>query len=445
MIVRDIKRLALILAPSLLLILISFNYWDQSQANPLRSQLSEWWQGSGGSDFAEGLDNPAAAGDAPERTAPPEAFPGDGTGDSTHYIISSRSRPDGRYFDIDFGGVAAINPNLIPHPRQNDSWYIVAQKDMAVKEAAYFSEIYCTASFQSDHVLRCTDKPYNLPVSASFTDKCEEGLGFIPLNVGPHDARVFFGPEKPLITYGSNSAFTCFGQFVQDFRILVEWGIVFYNEEVFRSGTELQRPKPWHQVEKNFFIFWDKDGQMYVHNDVWPKRVFAKLAADGSVGRDLGPRAASSDARCMAKYFPKLGKDLESIHQSTNSLSITLCNRADPACQPDDTNTFLFTIIQHKMHYNHHSTYEPYVMLYHRRAPFEIYAISTKPMWIQGRKASNEMFYVTSASWKAHSQKYHGYLDDELFLGFGIEDKYTAGMDLLAGDLLKGLGLCAGL
>ncbi|KAH8900789.1 hypothetical protein GQ53DRAFT_776477 [Thozetella sp. PMI_491] len=375
-------------------------------------------------------------------TAPPVARPGDGSGDSTHYTIYSLTGPDGRYFDIDFNNLPSINPNLIPHPRLNDTWYIVAQKNMTTLEAPYFVEIYCSAAFNASGVLRCIDTPYNLPISATFSDKCPENLAVLALNVGPHDARVFYGPESPMITYGSNSQFACFGQWVQDFRILVEWGIVKHAHTVFRSGTELQRPLPWHDVEKNFFLFWDKDGQMYVHNDVAPKRVFAKLSADGSVGDNMGARTAHSDDKCLAKYIPTPRGKLEAIHQATNSLSITLCNKTDPACWPTDDNTVLFAIIHHKSHYNDHSSYEPYVMMFRRRYPFELYAISSKPMWIHGRQVPSDMFFITSMSWKARSQKYHAYLDDVLFLAFGIEDRRTGGMDLLAGDLLQGLGAC---
>ena len=39
--------------------------------------------------------------------------------------------------------------------------------------------------------------------------------------------------------------------------------------------------------------------------------------------------------------------------------------------------------------------------------------------------------------------KYHGFLDDVVFLAFGVEDERTAGIDVRAGDLVRGLGLCS--
>ena len=251
---------------------------------------------------------------------------------------------------------------------------------------------------------------------------------------------------------------TCFGQWIQDFRMLMDWGFEAFNKEEFRRATELQRPRPYRAVEKNWFLFWDKYNQAYAHYDIVPKRVFAKIEFDGSAGPDLAPFAAPSDSKCMEKYLPSVGPQLESIHQATNSLSLTLCKRSNPLCEPNDNNTFILTLFQHKSYYSFHSVYEPYVMLFQQTAPFQIHAMSTKPIWIHGRgpakvpdgfskeEARNwnqtEMFYMVSLSWKAHGQKYHGYADDVLFIAFGIEDERTAGIDVVAGDLLMDLGLC---
>jgi hypothetical protein len=114
------------------------------------------------------------------------------------------------------------------------------------------------------------------------------------------------------------------------------------------------------------------------------------------------------------------------------------------------------TIFQQKKTYGDDDFYDPYVMLFQRDAPFALHAISTKPFWISGRGKPGEwnnldgslsdrgqMMYVTSVSWKAAGQKYHGYIDDILFLLFGIEDNDTGGIDIGAGDLLADLGLCA--
>ncbi|RSL78004.1 hypothetical protein CEP51_008584 [Fusarium floridanum] len=366
---------------------------------------------------------------------------------TTHQEVFSASTLDKKFFMIDFGnGFPSMNPNIIPHPTLDNTWIIVAQWRLENKESQWFAELVCDATFQ-DNVLKCVNPPTTLTVAATTGGgRCEGDLAFFNTNIGPHDARVFYGPEKPYTIFGSNSVHTCFGQFVQDLRMVVDWKGDRENLE-FRLGTELQRPLPWNPVEKNWFLFWDSNGQLYAHYDVTPKRSFALVNGDGSVGPDLAPFSQESDERCMAKYFPKLGPKLESIHQATNSLQITTCNRNDPNCVPDESNTFLFTIIQHKTYFSYHSVYEPYVMVFKQQAPFDIHAISRQPIWIHGRekhpdKSTSDMFYVTSMSWKQRGQKYHGFLDDEIFLAFGIEDEKAAGINVLAGDLFKNLGAC---
>ena len=384
------------------------------------------------------------------------------TGDPARREVFSPSTVDGAYFFVKFGDQEAINPNIIPHPLLENTWIIVAQQHKdPLKNSAWFAELVCNAVFENS-TLACVEPPMILPIAATSGITCEGDLDYFNLNVGPHDARVFYGPKKPYVLYGSNSVFTCFGQWMQDLRVLVDWGYGMVLEERFKIGTELQRPPPYRQVEKNWFVFWDKYEQLYIHYDIAPARSFAKLEYDGSVGQDLAPFAALNDYQCLEKHMPTVALELESIHQATNSLSITLCKRSDPLCQSDDSNTFIFTIFQHKSFYSFHSVYEPYVMLFQREAPFEIHAISQKSIWIHGRrklgaegrspdsiqtshiyKGHSEMFYITSMNWKKQGQKYHGYLDDVLFIAFGIEDRKTAGIDVVVGDLFQDLAHCS--
>ncbi|KAL2846921.1 hypothetical protein BJY01DRAFT_234387 [Aspergillus pseudoustus] len=436
---------------------------------------------------------------------------------ATHQILRSASSADGAYFHIDFGSRRAINPSIIPHPEDNTTWIVTAQLHESQEERGkdrprlWFAELVCTAAFvpidsssSRKQTLRCVNPPLILPIAATPSDssKCTGDQAFFTLSIGPHDARVFYGPDAPYTVYGSTSQLTCFGQWMLDFRLLVDWGLdtVLHHQGSFRQPTELQRPllTPYRSVEKNWFVFWDAaaatgyeqgQGHSYVHYDIAPARSFAQLLepADGSVGPDLAPQAAQNDDACLRRLLPALpdnislsgSGDAESIHQATNALSITLCARADPFCVPGDDNTFVLSIFQHKSFYNLHSTYEPYAMLFRARAPFEVYGVSRRPLWIHGRrtppprqssqwqpgssspmyddhvnddgdeeemmravKLESEMLYVTSISWKAHGQGYHGFVDDVLFIGFGIEDSATGGIDVRAGDLVDGLALC---
>ncbi|KAL4723820.1 hypothetical protein ACLX1H_009464 [Fusarium chlamydosporum] len=458
MLIRDSRKLVLFVAPVFLLIVFALKlYLDPVGFPPhvqdwVPSQLKKSAKDKQDLLTEEDLAHTSSPQSTPEAQSPQSEANQLGEGvipkdiSSTHNEIFSRSTKDKTFFDIKFGDFTALNPNIIPHPTLDNTWIIVAQWLQEGGNSRWFAELVCNAAFKDD-ILTCLHSPVTLPVTATVGgDNCKGDVAYFQMSMGPHDARVFWGPEKPYTTYGSNSLYACLGQFVQDFRTLVSWSGDMSNLGEFRLGTELQRPPPWGTTEKNFFLFWDASGNMYTHYDITPKRVFAQINPDGSAGPDLGP-SAIGDEQCLAKYLPKTTTDLESVHQTTNSLLITMCRRDEPMCIPNDDNTFIMVIYQYKSYFNYHSVYEPYVMLFKQRAPFEIHAMSRKPIWIHGRKqypekSTSDMFYVTSMSWKSKEQKYHGFIGDEMFLGFGVEDIRTGGIDILAEDLLKDMGLC---
>lgn len=482
MLVRDLKRLVLLLGPLILLIVVCLKLWRSTGADIL-SQVGDWTENTF-LDAPSGiqLDIPPpparpAKFDQNEASKPVFELPAPNLKpaappqqqqpqheSATHHHVFSASRQDRKFFIINFGpgeSNKVLNPNILPHPHHADVWVIVAQQSRPEGYTGQYVQLYCDAVFKND-MLECIMTPITLPYSPSAGGKCTGKLAVLDAAVGPHDARLFYGPDVPYTIYGSNSAFTCFGQFVQDFRTLVPAmqehapsPLDFFAE--FRAGTELQRPKPYAAIEKNWFLFWDRHNNMYAHYDIVPHRIVAKVAPDGSVGRDLAPTTAAADERCLARYLPSLPPQLESssptelefIHQSTNSLAVTLCRRADRDCKPDASNTFVMTLVQHKTFYQWHSEYDPYAVLFRQEAPFDIYAVSKKPLWIHGRErypnGLTNMFYVVSMNWKERALKYHGYLDDVLMLAFGIEDTQAGGIDVTAEDLLAGLGFCTDL
>jgi hypothetical protein len=478
MFTRDIRRLVLVVG-SIFLLLYSLAYFDYSllhrksyAASPANTAPPGLFQGvseqSPVANPGPGLSDNAIHGQeststsinshGSEESIPLWADPNDGAGNkqdmilsgdaNDHYQVFSTSTHNGKFLDIDFGSNRAINPNILPHPILDGVWIVVAQKsEDGIHE---FHELACDASLSGDGAtMRCQNPPTALPISKTEGgDHCDGELSYFNFNVGPHDARVFHGPEMMYIVFGSNSIMTCFGQFVQDFAGLVGWNSDAAVEPPrdFSQATELQRPGAWSKIEKNWFLFWDGSGAMYVHHDIWPKRVFATVLPDGSVGPDLAPFAAASDEQCMLKYFPQIAPQLESVHQATNSLRIIMCNSTDQECI-DKNPAFIFIIYQHKTYYSFHSVYEPYIMVFEERAPFEIHAMSKRPIWIHGREMrpeanTSDMFYVTSMSWNDKQRRYSGFLDDVIFIAFGIEDERAGAINVLANDLLADLGSC---
>ncbi|RMD41685.1 hypothetical protein DV735_g3426, partial [Chaetothyriales sp. CBS 134920] len=377
--------------------------------------------------------------------------------------ISSLSSPSGNYWPIRLGKLPGYNANLIPHPSDNKLWIVVVQREQFFEDFDQSEELACDAAFVDD-ALVCRRDAKALPIDRSIFGICEDALEFTNFRLGPRDARMFYGPDAPFLMYGSQSNYICMGLWIQDVRVLANSFPKGKQLQVdrFKAATELRRTGAKGPIEKNYFLFWDGQGDGYVHYNLWPQRAFARLMDDGSGAPDLAGPTAEADAQCMKALMPEVAREVESIHQATNSLSITLCKRADTGCVPDDSNTFIMHIFHHKGYYEFHGIYEPFVVLFKRSSPFAIHAISQRPLWVKGRaeltlatnavlyrqhpeylpKNHSEFFYITSMSWKNHGQKYHGYIDDPLFLSFGIEDSKSGAIDIRAGDLLQDLAEC---
>nr|POE65676.1 hypothetical protein CFP56_58782 [Quercus suber] len=391
--------------------------------------------------------------------------------DSSHLVLKSRRTSDGKYWNVRFGhGHPSANVNFVPHFAKPNVWWIVAQHFKFPGDyQMFFTQLVCEASFNEDGVLHCNKAPVILPIQGTDTDQCTGELGFWNINIGPHDARAFQGPDAPYIMYGTQSKWHCMGQFIQDFRRITDWSEFPKTDKSlpFFWPTDIQRPRPHGPVEKNYFVFWDQNKEMYIHADLPPKRSFAKLHPDGTANKNLAPMVAAKDAKCVKDKMAKvLSEYAESNHQATNSLAITMCKRSDPTCVPSSQNTFIFAIFQSKTFYQAHGVYEPYLMVFQNIAPFSMHAFSKRPLWIHGRgeaggewgkgnketyapasslnapEDQTEMVYVTSMAWKEKNVTYQGFLDDELWLGFGVEDRKSGGMDVIAQTLMDDLDFC---
>ncbi|KAK3358035.1 hypothetical protein B0T25DRAFT_590091 [Lasiosphaeria hispida] len=379
MLVRDTKRLGLLIGPLFVLLITSFSLWDSDTKTRLQSHLGAAFHGqiSPTNHDQVRVQTPSRAPtSAPTRPAPalshypphphldppsppplqtPQAGPNRNNAKPalsppTHQELSSVSAKNKSFFPVLFGNTSAFNTNILPHPARDDTW----SSDPAAPSAHFF-EVVCTAAFavadDGASVLQC------LEPLAGDPQRCEGELALLALSAGPHDALVFYRPGRPY---------------------------VWREELVYVLRAVVRRPGGYGRLEKNWFVFWGWDGEGGLCAiDVVPKRVFAWLDPSGN-------------------------------EEATNSLRVTMCERADVACKPDGEDTFILTVVQHKWYYNYHSEYEPYVIVFRERAPFEV-----------------------------RGQKYHGYLDDELFLAFGMEDERGGGIDVRASDLLGEMGLCS--
>lgn len=380
-----------------------------------------------------------------------------------HNVLYSRNiSSDGKMWMIDFIDQIAYNPSLLPHPYKEDTFIAVANRDNAKDRGHLWNvQLVCEVTVQDQH-FKCTKSPMNLPIASTDTNQCKGDMAANNDFIGPHDARIFHGPNHPFAMYVSQHPYVCLGEHLHDFRRLLYWDVDgVENKQPFFFPTPLQRPGEYGKQQKNWFLFWDSTNEnMYMHATLTPKRVFAKIHADGSAGKNLAPMAEAHDSKCMAKHMPQISSNgLEFIHQATNSLAITLCNRG--TCTPSSENTFNMIIFQIKTFYGR-GNYFPYVMLFRRTPPFKIYGISRKPLWYHGRGYpmanwtmrpgfddgvfhpvnQTELAFTTAMSFKSRELTMHGYLDDEVFVTFGLEDRKTGGIDVLVGDLLRDVAVC---
>ena len=235
--------------------------------------------------------------------------------------------------------------------------------------------------------------------------------------------------------------------------------------------TEITRNPPVTRgaVEKNWMFFSSNSGA-YIHYDMNPtKRTFAKLLGGGLTTVNLtDPR----EMPCL--HDPQEGK----WHQGTNSLRFVLCDRADPSCAPNGKNEVYFAIIHYKRKglYDLPMRYERYVMVWSAEPPFSMLGVSKHPLlmynetatgfepeegWqddaeqqslleagLPGKENWAAFTYTVSIAWAwgrqndASEGKNIGYLNEDVILGIGVDDKDMVFSRVTARDLLQCLKAC---
>ncbi|OLL26778.1 hypothetical protein NEOLI_001746 [Neolecta irregularis DAH-3] len=378
---------------------------------------------------------------------------------STHHILTSPSNPHG-ITPIDFGS-AKLNPNILPLPPNAKYPYFIIGR--STTDGSYQEIVACFADFEhlpltQRRILKCVDEPKVITVPSTKAKKCEKT--WMELVKGPHDPRVFWSPKgEPLMTFGTQSSFTCFGQWIVDLRAVYQplndllSGTIGGNIN-FSELQELRRPEPYGEFEKNWFLIWDETGDMYVHHDSNP-RVFSKLGVETPVN-------LAQEKPCRSLPDPSLLPEGVDHHQSTNTLLVFLCKRL--SCPPNPPQV-LISIHQKKYFEMYHAFYQRYVIVYSATFPFHEIG-RTKMLDMLGTK-EGEMNYIVSLAWEVRNQGslappkghvgeglsdqdatswkehlYDGYLDDTVLISLGIEDKYSAMLDVIAQDLVGCLDTC---
>lgn len=263
----------------------------------------------------------------------------------------------------------------------------------------------------------------------------------------------------------------------------------------YATMTELTRnpPETRGPIEKNWMLFFPTGGSAYLHYDLSPtKRTFAKLIGNGYTTPNL---TDTLELPCLTDDLDPLGEK-GTWHQATNSLRLVLCRRGD-GCEGTEDNTVFFAIVHRKFSnvLKLPLRYERFFIVWSASPPFGMLAISKDPILMYNETASGwtgpqnwaddplrersfstnktqhgyngttaeakqdnwaYFTYTPSIAWawgrarkgrfvkEELMEKNTGYLDDEVVLGIGLDDKAQVFGRAPAEVLLQCMRACPG-
>lgn len=129
------------------------------------------------------------------------------------------------------------------------------------------------------------------------------------------------------------------------------------------------------------------------------------------------------------------------VHLSSPMLSLTLCNRGD--CEPTPENTVMIGLVHH---HQDPLWYDRRIAAYSPVPPFNLLSVSKKLSYHgeeEGRWTwTGSMTYFHHHRPDRFPSKSHGFLDDEIWLSFGIQDQWGGWIDVEARELVTDHYLC---
>ncbi|KAF5004293.1 hypothetical protein FDECE_9203 [Fusarium decemcellulare] len=300
--------------------------------------------------------------------------------------------------------------------------------------------------------------------------------------IGPEDMKLFWTRRRePLLifTYQVDDENLCQGQFLIDARAAVPELVRVLGAEYaskmppirFREPVGLRRqPPPGHesyaryQREKNWapaqsplssdddeLLFMVEPGQMFryasSHSPV--EEVLVGANSQQSAVEPPYPLGASPDETWHSVHKMTCVHDVmlsdQNVHQSTPMLGLTLCNRGE--CEPDDANTVMLGMVQrrHDPPAAPYTWYDRRIVAYSAAQPYRMLSVSKKLSYhgeVDGKYiwTGSMIYYANGTDFPSN----HGYLDDEIWLSFGIKDSAAGWMDIKARELVADHYLCQG-
>lgn len=407
-------------------------------------------------------------------------------------ILTSKRNTRGFYNKIDVkdSGYNIMNPTLLELPRGNGKspeFLVIARtthEDKEIKGKKY--KLSRQVAMFANLTYISLDRPQLVSVgdwSRVMSDEwggpehhCEKQPD-MDKYIGPEDMKLFWSQTgEPLLifTYQVNDKHLCQGQFVVDVRAIIPElektlgpavskglpPIRFKKPVGLRrkapAGEEgsprYQREKNWALVQSPFaaeedeLLFMVEPGQVYRYeseNDP-VERVARTKDGASAVEAPYPPHIQPQDTwhsrekTCVHDVMLSDGH----IHQSTAMLSMTLCNRG--TCTPTPENTVLLGMVQRR--YDRPTWYDRRIATYSSVPPYNMLSVSKKLSYHGEQDGTyawtGSMLYFTHH--KHFPPPNHGFLDDEIWLSFGIRDKDAGWIDIEAGELVADHYLCEG-
>lgn len=280
--------------------------------------------------------------------------------------------------------------------------------------------------------------------------------------IGPEDTRLYWthaGAPMLMFTHQVNNPGECQGMFMIDARAAIPELVTAFGEHAsllpkieISKPRQLRRPSQevqetsWNyrfEREKNWAAFQhppligDKENtnpdDLFFHVQPEAPRIYRFVRGQKYVASVAEP---SKPQTCLRDVVD------EGLHQGTPLLSLTMCKRGE--CEPDQHNTILLGIVQ-KRRLSPYLWYDGRIVTWNATAPFEFRSISKRVMWkgIQERQYNwncGLIYHWNSTT--VPENRSHGFLDDEMWVTYGVTDHLAGWIDVLPDDLLKDHTMC---
>lgn len=416
--------------------------------------------------------------------------------ENDYRLLTSLRNPMGFYnkLDVEKTGYHIMNPTLLELPRGSNSVHdflviartlhvdevIKGRKYRVARQVATFANL--TYAKLGRPVLKSSNRWAKLLVQdfAGPEHHCQKQAA-MDKYIGPEDMKLFWtrkGEPLLIFTYHVNDKVLCQGQFIIDVRAAVPELELVLGEEYakkmppiqFKTPVGLRRQPPpgqeshpRYQREKNWapaqspfndedeLLFMVEPSQLFrwTEDNKPVEEVVAKKDQVSAVEAPYPIGAKPEDTWHSSKKMTCMHDVMLSdnnVHQSSPMLSLTLCNRGE--CEPDEQNTVMLGMVQRRRDSREagYLWYDRRIAAYSAAPPYNMVSVSRKLSYhgeMDGRYIwTGSMVYFANKT--GEFPRNHGFLDDEIWLSFGIKDSAAGWIDIKARDLITDHYLCQG-